>query len=60
MAVPKKKTSKMKTRSRRSQWKLEAPNVILDKKSGVYRLPHRVCASTGHYKSKQVLIVDEV
>lgn len=60
MAVPKKKTSKMKTRSRRSQWKIEAPNVYQDKKTGVYLLPHRVCASTGLYKGKKVLSAEEI
>jgi len=60
MAVPKKKTSKMKTRSRRATWKVTAPNVHLDKKSGLYVMPHRVCPSTGIYKGKKVLHVDEV
>jgi len=59
MAVPKKKTSKSKSKMRRSNWKISAPGLSIDKKSGLYVMPHRVCPSTGMYKGKQVLNVSE-
>ena len=43
MAVPKRKQSRSNTRSRRSQWKAEAPKLVKTTENGktVYRLPHR-------------------
>lgn len=53
MAVPKKKTSKMKTRSRRaSAWKLNAPSRSNCPRCGAAKLPHVVCPSCGWYKGR--------
>ncbi|MBW4041727.1 50S ribosomal protein L32 [uncultured Amnibacterium sp.] len=43
MAVPKRKQSRSNTRSRRSQWKAEAPTLVKTIENGkvVYSLPHR-------------------
>ncbi|KAB1645710.1 MULTISPECIES: 50S ribosomal protein L32 [unclassified Pseudoclavibacter] len=43
MAVPKRKLSRSNTRSRRSQWKAEVPNLVKTVENGkvVYSLPHR-------------------
>ena len=54
MAVPKRKTSKSRRNKRRSHIKFLSKNIIEDKKSGEYRLPHHVDLKTGFYKSRQV------
>ena len=54
MAVPKRKTSKSRRDKRRSHLKLVSKNIIEDKKSGEYRLPHHVDLKTGFYKGRQV------
>ena len=59
MAVPKKKTSKAKTRSRRaSSWQLDAPARSLCDHCGTAKLPHRVCATCGWYNGRQAIEVD--
>ena len=55
MAVPKRKTSPSRTGMRRSHIKFSSKNVIEDKKSGEYRLPHHIDLKTGMYKGKQIL-----
>ncbi len=58
MAVPKKKTSKAKTRSRRaSSWQLKAPARSLCDRCSQAKLPHRVCGSCGWYKGRQAVEV---
>ncbi|MGQ0744149.1 MAG: 50S ribosomal protein L32 [Acidimicrobiales bacterium] len=58
MAVPKKKTSKAKSRSRRaSNWRLAAPARSLCPNCGVAKLPHVVCSNCGWYKGRQALEV---
>ena len=56
MAVPKKKTSKSKRNMRRSHDALKPVNVIIDKDTGEYRLPHHIDKSSGFYNSKQIVI----
>ncbi len=59
MAVPKKKTSKAKTRKRRaSAWKLEAPSRSLCAHCGATKLPHVVCGNCGWYAGRQAIEVD--
>ena len=55
MAVPKRKTTRSRAGKRRSHIKFSVKNVIEDKKSGEYRLPHHVDLKTGMYKGKQIL-----
>lgn len=55
MAVPKRKTSKSRRNKRRSHIKFKSKNIIEDKKSGEYRLPHHVDLKTGFYKGRQIL-----
>ena len=55
MAVPKKKTSKSKRNMRRSHDALGRINVIIDKDTGEYKLPHHVCTSSGSYNNKQII-----
>ena len=54
MAVPKRKTSKSRRNKRRSHIKFVSKNIIEDKKSGEYRLPHHVDLKTGIYKGRQI------
>ena len=55
MAVPKRKTSKSRRNKRRSHHRLIATNVIEDKKSGEYRLPHHIDLKAGTYNGKKIL-----
>ena len=56
MAVPKRKQSPSRTGMRRSQnMKINSKNVVEDKKSGEYRLPHHMDLKTGVYRGRQVL-----
>lgn len=56
MAVPKKKTSKSKRDMRRSHLSLTPINVVIDKATGEYTLPHHVVKATGSYGGKKVLV----
>ena len=59
MAVPKKKTSKAKSRSRRaSAWRLEAPSRSLCPRCGATKVPHVVCGNCGWYACRQAVEVD--
>lgn len=59
MAVPKKKTSKAKSRSRRaSNWKLVAPARSLCPNCTSAKLPHVVCPTCGWYGGRQAVDVD--
>ncbi|MGH9121889.1 MAG: 50S ribosomal protein L32 [Acidimicrobiales bacterium] len=56
MAVPKKKTSKAKTRSRRaSSWSLSAPSLSICPQCNQTKVPHVVCPNCGWYKGRQAI-----
>jgi large subunit ribosomal protein L32 len=55
MAVPRKKVSHMKTRSRRAHDALTAPAYVEDKDSGERRRPHHIDLKTGKYRGRQIL-----
>ena len=56
MAVPKRKQSPSRTGMRRAQnMKFLSKNMVEDKKSGEYRLPHHLDLKTGMYRGRQVL-----
>ena len=59
MAVPKRKTTKSRSGKRRSHQKISSKNIIEDKKSGEYRLPHHLDLKTGFYKGRQVIDPEE-
>ncbi|MDI3269379.1 MAG: 50S ribosomal protein L32 [Bacillota bacterium] len=59
MAVPKKKTSKARSRSRRANWKLSAPNLVPCPRCRQPKLPHQACPHCGYYKDRQVLALEE-
>ncbi len=59
MAVPKKKKSKAKTRSRRaSAWSLGVPARSVCPRCGEVMRPHRVCGACGWYNNRQAVEVD--
>ena len=59
MTVPKKKTSKVKTRSRRaSAWKLTPPPRSTCPQCSHAKLPHVVCGNCGWYGGRQAVEVD--
>lgn len=59
MAVPKRKTSKAKTASRRaSSYRLNKATVIECPNCHETKLPHRVCPNCGYYDGKEVVTVE--
>jgi large subunit ribosomal protein L32 len=59
MAVPKKKTSKAKSRSRRAaNWVLEPPARSVCPQCHNAKLPHHVCPTCGWYKGRQAVEID--
>ena len=59
MAVPFRRTSKMKKRMRRSHLALSVPGMITCPSCGELTLAHRVCSNCGYYKGKQVVAKKE-
>lgn len=60
MAVPKKKTSKAKTASRKAaNMKISVRSVASCSRCGSPKLPHRVCGHCGYYKNRQVVEIKE-
>jgi large subunit ribosomal protein L32 len=59
MAVPKRKTSKMKKRIRKAANRYKGPESGFCQVCGAPLMPHRACASCGNYKGKQVITVSE-
>ena len=55
MAVPKRKTSISKKKMRRSHHRIPLTNIVEDKKSGEYKLPHHVDLKSGYYNGKKIL-----
>jgi large subunit ribosomal protein L32 len=59
MPVPKRKTSRSSTRSRKSaNMRLARPAHSLCPQCGNSKLPHTVCGTCGWYRGRQVLDVD--
>ena len=55
MAVPKRRTSRSKRNMRRANHdKVEAIQLVACTNCGEPSVPHRACASCGHYKGRQV------
>ena len=58
MAVPKRKTAKSKTASRKVQKMKKTIYRASNSDSGGPALPRHVCPSTGQYKGRQVISVE--
>ena len=54
MAVPKRKLSVSRRGKRRAHLAAKFKNVVEDKKSGEFRLPHHLDMKTGMYNGKQI------
>lgn len=54
MAVPKRRTSRSNTHSRRSQWKATAPQLAKCQRGHVIR-PHTACPTCGLYGDRQAI-----
>ncbi len=59
MAVPFRRTSKMKKRTRRTHFKLNAPGTQACPNCGEVKKMHRVCPHCGSYKGKSILASEE-
>jgi len=59
MAVPRKKTSRMKRGFRRSADALSSPIYVEDKESGNLRRPHHIDLKSGKYRKRQILSADK-
>jgi large subunit ribosomal protein L32 len=55
MAVPKKKTSKSRRDMRRAHHALGKINVVVDSRTGEYKLPHHVSLIDGTYNGRLVI-----
>jgi large subunit ribosomal protein L32 len=57
MAVPKRKKSKSKIRSRVRSHKAQVVNTGACPECGAAQEPHRVCPACGYYRGRQVLTI---
>ena len=55
MAVPKKKTSRSRTRQRKAAWKVSSPSTVACEQCGKPKLPHRACRECGTYSGREVI-----
>ncbi|HEY3260439.1 MAG TPA: 50S ribosomal protein L32 [Pseudonocardiaceae bacterium] len=57
MAVPKRRTSRSNTRSRRAQWKTSAPTLVTcsNRACGKLKPPHIACPACGTYNGRQMV-----
>ncbi|MEO7165435.1 MAG: 50S ribosomal protein L32 [Spartobacteria bacterium] len=58
MGVPKRKTSKMRLRTRKASHRWQAPQLNKCAQCGSTVQSHTACASCGYYKGRQVLTVE--
>ena len=59
MAVPKRRTSKAVTRSRKANWKVAAPGLGECPQCHELKLAHRVCKNCGYYDGKEVIKAED-
>lgn len=58
MAVPKRRHSKTRKRTRRAHDALDSPGLSVCKRCNQASLPHRVCENCGHYAGREVIEVE--
>ena len=59
MALPKQRTSSARRDRRRAHDALKSRKLTQCTNCGEMRLPHRVCPSCGHYKGREVIVVED-
>jgi large subunit ribosomal protein L32 len=59
MPNPKRKTSKARRDRRRAHHALDQPGISVCPNCKETKLAHRVCPHCGHYRGKQVMVVEE-
>ncbi|MDR1939915.1 MAG: 50S ribosomal protein L32 [Clostridiales bacterium] len=59
MAVPKRKTSKERKRTRAANWKVTAPNLVECPQCHEKKQQHKVCAHCGYYKNELIVVPKE-
>ncbi len=59
MAVPKHKTSKQRTRTRKANWKISKPTLAACPKCGELKTPHRACGHCGYYNDESVIQIKQ-
>ena len=59
MAVPKRRTSKAVTRSRKANWKVAAPGLGECPQCHELKLAHRVCKNCGYYDGNEVIKAED-
>lgn len=59
MAVPKRRTSKMRKRIRRSSKKLKVPAMSVCPQCGEITRPHHACPFCGYYKGREVVMMED-
>jgi large subunit ribosomal protein L32 len=57
VAVPKRKKSRSRTRSRRAQWKAAPLTLVACDRCQEKKLSHTVCGNCGTYNKRQVIAV---
>ena len=55
MAQPKRRSSKQRTRTKRSTWKLKEKTIATCKHCNEPVMPHRACPNCGYYDGKEVI-----
>lgn len=55
MAVPKRKTSKARQRSRSANWRVVAPKLTPCPQCHKPKMPHRLCPECGFYRGREVV-----
>lgn len=58
MGVPKRKTSKMRLRTRKAANRWHAPQLVKCGQCGSALRAHTACPSCGYYKGRQVLTIE--
>jgi large subunit ribosomal protein L32 len=58
VAVPKRKTSKSNTRSRRANWKATPTTFAECPQCRQPKLPHRVCGNCGYYAGRPAIEIE--
>jgi large subunit ribosomal protein L32 len=57
--LPKRRISRTRRDKRRTHDSLKVKNLVQCSNCGEMRLPHRVCPECGHYKGREVIVMEE-